>query len=242
MESCSEKNAQAIMDTLQNALQGVKSRIADAAVAAGRDPRDILLLAVSKTFPAGRIREAFAAGQSHFGENYVQEAIDKMADLTDLAITWHFIGPIQSNKTRLIAERFAWVHSVDRIKIADRLSAQRPATLPPLQVCIQVNTSGETSKSGCAPNDVVPLARSIAGMTGLRLRGLMTVPEPTPHMGLRHSRFESLARLLEHCVDAAIAMDTLSMGMSQDLEQAIAAGATIVRVGTAIFGERQVSD
>jgi len=230
------------MDTLQNALQGVKSRITDAAVVAGRNPRDILLLAVSKTFPAARIREAFAAGQSHFGENYLQEAIDKMADLTDLPITWHFIGPVQSNKTRLIAERFAWVHSVDRIKIADRLSAQRPATLRPLQVCIQVNTSGETSKSGCAPNDVVALARSIAGMKGLMLRGLMSVPEPTPHIHLRQSQFESLARLLERCVDAGIAMDTLSMGMSQDLEQAIAAGATIVRIGTAIFGERPISD
>ncbi|MFN0300174.1 MAG: YggS family pyridoxal phosphate-dependent enzyme [Burkholderiales bacterium] len=227
------------MDTLQNSLQGVKSRIVAAAASAGRDPRDILLLAVSKTFAADRIRTAFAAGQTHFGENYVQEAIEKMAMLTDLAITWHFIGPIQSNKTRLIAERFTWVHAIDRSKIAERLSSQRPASLPALQACIQVNTSGEASKSGCAPDAVVSLAKSIAAMPGLRLRGLMTVPEPTSDVALQRSRFESLAALRIQCVAAGVAMDTLSMGMSLDLEQAIAAGATIVRIGTAIFGERR---
>ncbi len=228
------------MDTLQNSLQGVKSRIVEAAASASREPRDILLLAVSKTFAADRIRAAFAAGQTHFGENYVQEAIEKMAMLTDLAITWHFIGPIQSNKTRLIAERFTWVHSIDRSKIAERLSSQRPATLPALQTCIQVNTSGEASKSGCAPDSVVSLAQSIAAMPGLRLRGLMTVPEPTSDVALQRSRFESLAALRTRCIAAGIPMDTLSMGMSIDLEQAIAAGATIVRIGTAIFGERRV--
>jgi PLP dependent protein len=228
------------MDTLQNSLQGVKSRIVKAAASAGRDPRDILLLAVSKTFAADRIRAAFAAGQVHVGENYAQEAIEKMAALADLAITWHFIGPIQSNKTRLIAERFAWVHSVDRSKIAERLSSQRPAMLPALQVCIQVNTSGEASKSGCAPDAVLALARSIAAMPGLQLRGLMTVPEPTPDVALQRSRFDSLNALLVRCVAAGVPMDTLSMGMSLDLEQAIAAGATIVRIGTAIFGARPV--
>ncbi|MFM9882441.1 MAG: YggS family pyridoxal phosphate-dependent enzyme [Burkholderiales bacterium] len=228
------------MDTLQNSLQGVKSRIVEAAASAGRDPRDILLLAVSKTFGADRIRAAFVAGQVHFGENYVQEAIEKMATLADLAITWHFIGPIQSNKTRVIAERFAWVHSVDRSKIAERLSSQRPATLPALQICIQVNTSGEASKSGCAPEAVVSLAQSIGAMPGLRLRGLMTVPEPTLDVSLQRSRFESLATLRVRCGDAGVPLDTLSMGMSGDLEQAIAAGATIVRIGTAIFGERRL--
>jgi PLP dependent protein len=226
------------MTTQQNPLQGVMSRIAKAATAAGRDPRDILLLAVSKTFPAERIRTTYADGQSHFGENYAQEAIEKMDVLTDLAITWHFIGPMQSNKTRLIAERFAWVHSVERTRIAERLSAQRPSNLPPLQVCIQVNTSGEASKSGCAPSEVISLAREIAKLPNLQLRGLMTVPEPTTDLGLQRSRFESLAKLRRESVASGIPMDTLSMGMSMDLEQAIAAGATIVRVGTALFGER----
>ena len=202
--------------------------------------RDILLLAVSKTFPAKDIRAAFVAGQAHFGENYVQEAVEKMAVLADLAITWHYIGPIQSNKTRLIAEQFSWVHSVDRTKIAERLAAQRPPSHAALQVCIQVNTSGEAAKSGCTPDTVIALARSIASMPRLHLRGLMTVPEPSPDVDLQRSRFASLARLRDECVAAGITMDTLSMGMSQDLEQAIAAGATIVRVGTAIFGARPV--
>ncbi|MSQ21478.1 MAG: YggS family pyridoxal phosphate-dependent enzyme [Betaproteobacteria bacterium] len=229
------------MNTQQNRLQGVKSRIALAAAAAGRDPRDILLLAVSKTFPAERIRTTFADGQTHFGENYLQEAMEKMDGLADLPITWHFIGPIQSNKTRLIAERFGWVHSIERSKIAERLAAQRPLRLPPLQVCIQVNTSGEVSKSGCAPEEVMTLARAVAKMSNLQLRGLMTVPEPTNDLRLQRSRFESLAVLLQQCVTAGVPMDTLSMGMSMDLEQAIAAGATIVRIGTAIFGERAVT-
>jgi PLP dependent protein len=226
------------MDTQQNPLQGVKSRIAKAATQAGRDPRDILLLAVSKTFPPERIRKTSADGQTHFGENYLQEALEKMDALADLPITWHFIGPIQSNKTRLIAERFAWVHSIERSKIAERLAAQRPTHLPALQVCIQVNTSGERSKSGCAPDEVIALARDIAKLPNLRLRGLMTVPEPTDDLILQRSRFESLAAMLKQGVAAGIPMDTLSMGMSMDLEQAIAAGATIVRVGTAIFGAR----
>jgi PLP dependent protein len=227
-----------IMNTQQKPLQGVMSRIAKAATAAGRNPRDILLLAVSKTFPAERVRTTFAEGQTHFGENYVQEAVEKMDALIDLPITWHFIGPIQSNKTRLIAERFAWVHSIERMNIAARLSAQRPADLPPLQVCIQVNTSGEASKSGCTPKEVITLARGILKLPNLQLRGLMTVPEPTNDQRLQRSRFESLSALLAECVAVGMPMDTLSMGMSMDLEQAIAAGATIVRVGTAIFGER----
>jgi pyridoxal phosphate enzyme (YggS family) len=229
----------AIMDTLQNALQGVKSRIAEAARSAGRDARDIVLVAVSKTFPADAIRAAYAAGQRHFGENYVQEALAKMDATADLDIVWHFIGPIQSNKTRSLAERFDWVHSVDRLKVAERLSEQRAADAAPLQVCVQVNTSGEQSKSGCTPDEALELARAIVQLPRLALRGLMTVPEPTADLALQRERFASLARLQARARAAGLVMDTLSMGMSGDLEQAIAAGATIVRIGTAIFGERK---
>ena len=238
------------MATIEKALQGVKSRIAEAARAAGRDPRDILLVAVSKTFPAAAVQAALAAGQRDFGENYLQEALEKMAALAALepaaasAICWHFIGPIQSNKTRAIAERFQWVHSIDRLKIAERLSAQRPATLPPLEVCVQVNTSGELSKSGCAPADAPALAKSIAALPRLRLRGLMTVPEPTPDQALQRARFEGLHALLAQLRGERLALntlgtlDTLSMGMSADMPEAIAAGSTLVRIGTAIFGAR----
>lgn len=226
------------MDTPENALQGVKSRIDRAARDAGRDPRDIVLLAVSKTVSADRIHAAYCAGQRDFGENYVQEAIGKMDALAADAITWHFIGPIQSNKTRPIAERFDWVHSVERLKVAERLSAQRPAERGTLQVCLQVNTSGEDSKSGCAPGEVAALARAVALLPGLRLRGLMTIPEPTDDPGVQLGRFRALASLAAALGDDGLAVDTLSMGMSADLEQAIAAGATIVRVGTAIFGAR----
>jgi pyridoxal phosphate enzyme (YggS family) len=226
------------MDTIENRLQAVKSRIAAACAAAGRDPRDIVLVAVSKTFPAAAVRAAHAAGQRDFGENHAQEAATKIEALADLALVWHFIGPIQSNKTRLVAERCAWVHSIDRLKIAERLSAQRPEALPPLQACIQVNVSGEATKSGVAPDEAPALARAVAALPRLRLRGLMTIPEPTDDPALQRRRFESLRALKDRLVGGGLALDTLSMGMSDDLEAAVAAGATMVRVGTAIFGVR----
>jgi hypothetical protein len=226
------------MDTIEKRLQAVKSRIERAAAAAGRDPRDIVLVAVSKTFPAAAVRAARAAGQRDFGENHAQEAATKIEALADLALVWHFIGPIQSNKTRLVAERCAWVHSIDRLKIAERLSAQRPAALPPLQVCIQVNVSGEVTKSGVSPEEAPALARAVAALPRLRLRGLMAIPEPTDDPALQRRRFESLRALKERLVAAGLPLDTLSMGMSDDLEAAVAAGATMVRVGTAIFGPR----
>ncbi|MCX8018240.1 MAG: YggS family pyridoxal phosphate-dependent enzyme, partial [Rhodocyclaceae bacterium] len=198
----------------------------------------VRLLAVSKTWPAGRLREAAAAGQTAFGESYVQEAIPKQAALADLALEWHFIGPLQSNKTRPVAEGFAWVHSVDRLKIAERLAAQRPASLPPLNVCLQVNVSGEATKSGCPPEAAPALARAVASLPGLSLRGLMTIPEPTEDMTQARQRFASLRALFEALKAEGLTLDTLSMGMSDDLEAAIMEGATIVRVGTAIFGER----
>jgi pyridoxal phosphate enzyme (YggS family) len=226
------------MDTIENRLQAVKSRIAAACAAAGRDPRDIVLVAVGKHFPADRIRAAHAAGQRDFGENQVQEAIAKMASLADLALVWHFIGPVQSNKTRPVAERFDWVHSVDRLRIAERLSEQRPATLAPLHVCVQVNVSGEASKSGVRPLEAAALARAVARLPRLALRGLMTIPEPTTDLALARRRFETLRDLQAQLVRDGLPLDTLSMGMSDDLEAAVAAGATMVRVGTAIFGPR----
>jgi hypothetical protein len=226
------------MDTIENRLQAVKSRIAAACAAASRDPRDIVLVAVSKTFPPAAVRAAHAAGQRDFGENHAQEAATKIEALADLALVWHFIGPIQSNKTRLVAERCAWVHSIDRLKIAERLSAQRPEALPPLQACIQVNVSGEATKSGVAPDEAPALARAVAVLPRLRLRGLMTIPEPTDDPALQRRRFESLRALKDRLVGDGLALDTLSMGMSDDLEAAVAAGATMVRVGTAIFGAR----
>ena len=219
-------------------LQAVRGRIAAACAACGRDPREVSLLAVSKTWPAACLREAAAAGQQAFGESYVQEAVAKMDTLADLPLEWHFIGPLQSNKTRLVAERFAWVHSVERLKIAERLSAQRPAQLAPLQVCVQVNVSGETSKGGCAPSEAGELANAVARLPGLRLRGLMAIPEPTGDLRLLRSRFALLRGLREEVVRDGLALDVLSMGMSHDLEIAIAEGATVVRIGTAIFGER----
>jgi pyridoxal phosphate enzyme (YggS family) len=226
------------MDTIEKRLQAVKSRIAAACAAAGRDPRDIVLVAVSKTFPPAAVRAAHAAGQRDFGENHAQEAAAKVDALADLALVWHFIGPLQSNKTRPVAERFAWVHSIDRPKIAERLSAQRPEALPPLQVCIQVNVSGEATKSGVAPEEAPALARAVAGLPRLRLRGLMAIPEPTDDPALQRRRFENLRTLKERLVAAGLPLDTLSMGMSDDLEAAVAAGATMLRVGTAIFGAR----
>jgi len=226
------------MDTIEKRLQAVKSRIARACAAAGRDPRDIVLVAVSKTFPADAVRAAHAAGQRDFGENHAQDAVAKIEALADLDLVWHFIGPIQSNKTRTIAAHFAWVHSIDRLKIAERLAAQRPGQLPPLQACIQVNVSGEATKSGVAPAEAPALARAVAALPRLQLRGLMAIPEPTDDPALQHRRFESLRDLKDRLVAEGLALDTLSMGMSDDLETAIAAGATMVRVGTAIFGAR----
>lgn len=219
-------------------LQAVLRRIATACLTAGRDPATVRLLAVSKTWPESALRAAAAAGQVAFGENYVQEGVAKVRALAGLGLEWHFIGPLQSNKTRPVAESFAWVHSVDRLKIAERLAEQRPPGLPPLQVCLQVNVSGEASKSGVAPEAAPALSRQIAALPGLRLRGLMAIPEPTEDMALARRRFASVKRLYDELNQSGLALDTLSMGMSGDLEAAIFEGATMVRVGTAIFGER----
>jgi pyridoxal phosphate enzyme (YggS family) len=219
-------------------LQAVIGRILAACSAAGRDPREVSLLAVSKTWPAAAIGEAARCGQRAFGENYVQEALAKMAALTDLDLEWHFIGPLQSNKTRPVAEHFAWVHSVDRLKIAERLSAQRPHGLSPLNVCVEVNVSGEASKSGCAPAQVPGLCQAVAMLPNLKLRGLMAIPEPTRESAVARRRFAHLRELRDDLNAGGLGMDTLSMGMSHDLEDAIMEGATIVRVGTAIFGAR----
>ena len=213
-------------------------RIARAAEAAGRNAAEVRLLAVSKTWPADSVREAAAAGQRAFGENYVQEGAEKVDALAALGLEWHFIGPLQSNKTRLVANRFAWVHSIDRLKIAERLSAQRDVPLPPLDVCIQVNVSGEASKSGVAPAELPALAHAVAGLPRLRLRGLMAIPEPTSDVAVQRARFAALRELRDRLNAGGLALDTLSMGMSDDLEAAIAEGSTMVRVGTAIFGSR----
>ena len=222
------------MSTIAKNIAKVRTRIREAAQACGRDPESVGLLAVSKTKPAAAVREAHACGQRDFGENYLQEALNKQAELSDLALTWHFIGPIQSNKTRPIAEHFAWVHSVDRLKIAQRLSEQRPAHLPPLNICLQVNVSGE-AKSGCAPEELPALALAVSQLPNLRLRGLMTIPEPTSDVTQQHA---ACARLRQLRDDLNLELDVLSMGMSDDLEAAIAEGATWVRIGTALFGAR----
>ncbi len=224
-------------------LTQVQGRIARACAAANRPVQSVTLLAVSKTCEAEAVREAFAAGQRAFGENYVQEGLDKIEALADLRsqIEWHLIGPLQSNKTRAVAESFDWVHSIDRLKIAERLSAQRPAALAPLSVCIQVNVSGEASKSGVYPADAAALAHAVAALPRLHLRGLMAIPQvegdfeaqQRPHLAL-HELFETLRH-------EGLTLDTISAGMSGDLEAAIAAGATMVRVGTAIFGGRPVA-
>lgn len=219
-------------------LQAVKSRIATAAQAAGRSTRDVTLLAVSKTFNAECVRTCAAAGQRAFGENYVQEALDKISALQTLDLEWHFIGPIQSNKTRPIAENFHWVHSVDRERVAQRLNDARPAGMVPLNVCVQVNVSGEASKAGVAPEETAALAQAIATLPRLKLRGLMAIPEPTPDSMLRRQRFALLRELQLKLIALGHPLDTLSMGMSDDLEDAIAEGATLVRVGSAIFGMR----
>lgn len=225
-------------DILAN-LQAVRQRIATAQHACGRtDP--VTLMAVSKTFPAEAVRAAVAAGQHCFGENYVQEALDKMRALADLRaqLEWHFIGPLQSNKTRQVAEHFDWVHSIDRLKLAQRLSEQRPAGLPPLQVCLQVNISGETTKGGVEPSDVLALAQAVALLPNLSLRGLMAVPAPSDNPAEQRHAFSALRALQDTLLTRGMTVDTLSMGMSADLESAIAEGATIVRIGTAIFGAR----
>jgi len=219
-------------------LQAVQARLAQAAAEAGRSAAEIGLLAVSKTFGAAAVRDLAACGQREFGENYVQEALEKQAALRDLPLVWHFIGPIQSNKTRAIAEHFSWVHSIDRLKIAERLSAQRPAGLPPLQVCIEVNVSGEASKGGVAPAELPALGAAVAALPGLRLRGLMAIPAPTLDSVAQRAAFRQVRELFDDLKTRGHALDTLSMGMSGDLEAAILEGATIVRVGTALFGER----
>jgi len=226
------------MTSIAANLQAVRARIAAACVIAGRPAESVRLLAVSKTWPVASVREAVATGQRAFGENYVQEATDKVAELAGLGLEWHFIGPLQSNKTRLVAANFAWVHSVDRLKIAERLAAQRPPEFAPLQVCIQVNVSGEASKSGCAPDQAVALAHAVAALPKLRLRGLMAIPEPTDDERLLRGRFALLRELRDRLNAEGLMLDTLSMGMSHDLEAAIMEGSTLVRVGTAIFGER----
>ena len=228
------------MATIQSNLQAVNTRIAAACAAFGRDRAGVRLVAVSKTWPAEAVREAAAAGQLDFGENYLQEALDKIAALSSLPakLIWHFIGPLQSNKTRPVAEHFDWVHSVDREKIAERLNAQRPEGAPALNLCIQVNISGEASKSGVEPAALATLARAVARMPRLKLRGLMSVPEPTGDEALSRRRFASLRKLLEELNRDGHALDTLSMGMTADLEAAVAEGATMVRIGTAIFGQR----
>ncbi|MEN7430815.1 YggS family pyridoxal phosphate-dependent enzyme [Chromobacterium sp. TRC.1.1.SA] len=225
-------------DSLSSRLQQVRLRLDAAAAAAGRAPGAAALLAVSKTFPADDLRAAYDCGQRAFGENYVQELQQKCEALAGLDIEWHFIGPLQSNKTRVVAERAHWAHSIDRLKIAERLSAQRPDSLPPLNVCVQVNVSGEDSKSGCAPEEAAALVRAVAALPRLRLRGLMCIPEPTQDAARLAAQFARLRGLLQQLNAEGLALDTLSMGMSADLEAAVAEGATLVRVGSAIFGQR----
>lgn len=227
-----------IIESVSERLQAVRSRIAAATRQAGRAAGSVRLIAVSKTFPAADIAALLAAGQQDFGESYVQEAEAKIDALHDAGVVWHFIGPIQSNKTRTIAERFRWVHSIERTKIAERLSAQRPDHLPPLEVCLQVNVSGEATKSGVAPDAVPALARAVAGLPRLRLRGLMAIPEPTDDTGVQRARFRLLRELRDRVAADVGPLDTLSMGMSDDLESAVAEGATMVRVGRALFGDR----
>lgn len=228
------------MATIAEDIQEVHGRIAEACALARRPVQSVTLLVVGKTFPAAAVRAAFDAGERSFGENYVQEAIDKIAALADLRerMLWHLIGPLQSNKTRAVAEAFDWVHSVDRLKIAQRLSEQRPAALPPLQLCLQVNISGEASKSGLAVDEVPEVARAVVALPRVRLRGLMAVPAPTGDLTAQRLPHARLRELLASLQRDGLDVDTLSMGMTADLEAAIAEGATIVRVGTAIFGAR----
>jgi hypothetical protein len=227
------------MTKISTHLSAVRERIQAACRVAGRPPEAVTLLAVSKTFGADAVQAAFEAGQTAFGENYIQEAVEKITTLRHLPLVWHCIGPVQSNKTRLVAEHFDWVHTVDRLKIAQRLSEQRPAGLPPLQVCIQVNVDGGPTKSGVAPADALALAQAVAGLPGLRLRGLMCIPEPAPDFATACQVFNRARALLVALNAQGLNLDTLSMGMSDDLEAAIASGSTLVRVGSAIFGSRR---
>ena len=231
------------MAIIADNLQQVRARIALACTRVGRSAESVTLLTVSKTFDAEAVREAVAAGERRFGENYVQEGLDKIAALADLRaqIEWHLIGPLQSNKTRVVAEAFDWVHSVDRLKIAQRLSEQRPEQLAPLQLCLQVNISDESSKSGVAPGEVAELAHAVAALPRVRLRGLMAIPEPAASFEAQRAPHRALRELMNMLQAQGLALDTLSIGMSADLEAAIAEGATIVRVGSAIFGARGVS-
>jgi pyridoxal phosphate enzyme (YggS family) len=233
------------MSTIAANLQAVEATIAAAAAASNRARSMVQLLAVSKTFPAEAVLEAIAAGQRAFGENYLQEGVEKIAAVAraqpahlDMPLEWHFIGPIQSNKTRPIATNFAWVHTVERLKIAQRLSEQRPPEMGPLNICLQVNISGEATKSGAAPDELPELARQVTQLPNLRLRGLMAIPEPQTDPALQRAAFAKLRLLAENLRAGGLMIDTLSMGMSADLAAAIAEGATIVRVGSAIFGDR----
>ncbi len=219
-------------------LAQVRKRIELAVIAAGRPADAVSLLAVSKTMPAQAVRDAFAAGQLAFGENYIQEGVEKIASLADLPLVWHCIGPIQSNKTKLVAENFAWVHSIDRLKIAERLSAQRPAHLPALQICLQVNVDGGSNKSGVTPTDLLALAQAVAQLPNLQLRGIMTIPEPAANEAAARSVHRHAKALFDSLNAAGLKLDTLSMGLTGYLEAAIAEGSTCVRVGTAIFGHR----
>jgi PLP dependent protein len=228
------------MGSIGSNLQEVRRRLTLACKEAGRNTQEVTLLAVSKKFPAGAVREAHAAGLRAFGENYVQEALAKIEALVDLraSLEWHLIGPLQSNKTRAVAEAFDWVHTVDRLKVAQRLSEQRPAWLPPLQLCLQVNVSGEDSKSGVAPGELPALAHAVAALPQVRLRGLMSIPEPSADPAAQREPHRVLRGLLTALNTQGLGLDTLSMGMSADLEAAVAEGTTLVRVGTAIFGQR----
>lgn len=227
------------MTTIRDNLQIIGAKINQFCQKYDRDPSEVQLLAVSKKHPASAIQEAYAAGQTVFGENYAQELLDKAAALADLAIEWHFIGPMQSNKTRKIAAVASWVHTIDRLKIAQRLNDQRPSELDPLAVCIQVNISGELSKSGVMPDEVEPLAEAIHQLPNLSLRGLMVIPAPEPDFDKQRAIFRQAALLKNQLNQTGLKLDTLSMGMSNDMEAAIAEGATIVRIGTAIFGARK---
>ncbi len=230
------------MNTISLNIQQVRGRITSACNKSGRDPKEVTLLAVSKTFGAEAVRQAHAAGQVAFGENYIQEAVDKILALADLPLQWHCIGPIQSNKTRLVAEHFDWVHSVDRLKIAQRLSEQRPGHLPPLNLCLQVNIDGGANKSGVPPEDALALAREVGQLPRLALRGLMTIPEPAEGFEAQRAVHARARVLFDRLRAAGLPLDTLSMGMTGDLEAAIDAGSTMVRVGTAIFGTRAAAN
>jgi PLP dependent protein len=234
------------MTTIAGNLQGLHKRLAVACAAAGRDVKTVTLLAVSKTFGPQAVEEALAAGQRAFGENYIQEGVEKVLALRALhpqaALEWHCIGPVQSNKTRLVAAHFDWVHSVDRLKVAQRLGEQRPAGSGPLQVCLQVNVDGGANKSGVTPDELPDLAREVSALPGLRLRGLMCIPEPSEDLAVQRAAFRQVRELLERVNAHGLGLDTLSMGMSDDLESAVAEGATLVRVGRAIFGQRPHKD